>query len=68
MTLTRRMIDELRRFPGRMDIDDELEAQLLRQLGTEPRPYEYSEQDIYEQVRKMVIRYNEEKKAILTDF
>ena len=67
MTLTRGMIDKLR-FPGRMAIDDELEAQLLRQFGTEPYPYEYSEQDIYEQVRKMIRRYNEQKGEVSTAF
>ena len=63
MTLTRDMINKLR-FPGRMDIDHELEARLLRQFGNEPHPYEYSEQDLHEQVRKYVTLYNQERGAV----
>jgi hypothetical protein len=55
MTLTKDMIDR-HRFPGRMDIDGELEAQLLQRFGTESYPHEYSEQDLHEQVRKYVMR------------
>ena len=60
MTLTKGMIDKLR-FPGRMDIDKELEARLLLKFGTEPHPEEYSEQDLHEQVRKYAMGYNSEQ-------
>ena len=67
MTLTKEMIDALR-FPGRMDIDAELEAQLLRRLGEEPQPEAYSEQDLHEQVRKCVKSYSEEKETVSMGF
>ena len=67
MTLTRIMIERLR-FPGGMDIDRELEDRLLREFGTEPHPYEYSGQDLYEQVRKYVMNYNREKETVSQDF
>ena len=67
MTLTKEMIDALR-FPGRMDIDAELEARLLRRFGEEPQPEAYSEQDLHEQVRKYVKSYSEEKKTVSMAF
>jgi asparagine synthetase B (glutamine-hydrolysing) len=63
MTLTDSLIDQLR-FPGRMNIDAELENRLFEEFGTEPHPYEYSEQDLYEQVRKFIMHYNQEKEAV----
>lgn len=63
MTLTKGMIDKLR-FIGRMDIDKELEDRLLLKFGMEPHPEEYSEQDLHEQVRKLVMGYNREKGVI----
>ena len=67
MTLTKTMIDRLR-FPGRMDIDKELEDRLLRQFGTEPHPEEYSEQDLHEKIRKLVMLQNREKAEIQPEF
>jgi len=67
MTLTKGMVDRLR-FPGRMDIDKELETLLLRRFGTEPHPHEYSEQDLHEQVRKYVTIYNQERQTVSQDF
>jgi len=67
MTLTKGMIDRLR-FPGRVDIDKELEARLLLKFGTEPQPEEYSEQDLHEQVRKLVMGYNREKGVIQSHY
>ena len=60
MTLTKGMIRKLR-FPGRMDIGGELEAQLLQQFGSEPCPYEYTEQDLHENVRKFIMHYHQDK-------
>ena len=60
MTLTKEMIAGLR-FPGRTDIDSKLESFLLKHYGAEPYPHEYSEQDLYEQARKRISRYNQAK-------
>jgi hypothetical protein len=57
------MINRLR-FPGRMEIDDELENRLLQQFGSEPHPHVYTEQDLHEQVRKIVMHHNQEKGAV----
>ena len=56
MILTPDMIDHMRRY---WRIDARLERMLLKQLGKEPYPHSYTEQDIHEQSRKMIIRYNE---------
>ena len=40
-----------------MFISEELEKFLLNQYGEEPFPYEYTEQDLYEQIRKLVCQY-----------
>ncbi len=57
MTVTRKMIHNLR-ADARMHIDQDLEAVILQRFGTEPYPYTYTEQDLYEQIRKLVMRYN----------
>ena len=57
MTLTPKMIDEMR-LHGRTPIDENLEALLLQHYGTEPFPYTYTEQDLYEQTRKFIALYN----------
>ena len=56
MILTKKMINQMRRYSR---IDETLKQMLLDQLGTEPYPHVYTEQDIYEQSRKMIMRYNE---------
>jgi len=61
------MIKRLRFF-GRMGIDRELEGRLLRQFGCEPYPNEYTEQDLYEQVRKYVMLYNQERGIVSKAF
>ncbi len=63
MTLTKGTIARLR-FPGRLDISDELETRLLREFGKEPHTQEHSEQDLHEQVRKYVNYYNSEKGSV----
>lgn len=63
MILTPVMIDQMRRY---WLIDARLERMLLKQLGAEPYPHSYTEQDIYEQSRKMIIRYNESSAATQT--
>ena len=62
MTLTKEMIAEFR-FPGQMDVDAKLESVVLELYGAEPYPYAYSEQDLYEQVRKHISQYNQDKGA-----
>jgi len=57
MTATPRMIRELRE-QGRMPIDQELEALILQECGSEPYPYTYSEQDLLEQIRKLILQYH----------
>ena len=69
MTLTKDMIDRLR-FAGRMEIDAELGAGLLRRFGKEPYPEVYTEQDLHEQVKKCVHCYTNtmEKETAPMDF
>ena len=52
MIITKKDINFLRRKFWR--ISDELEREILEKFGKEPEPYEYTEQDLYEQIRKMV--------------
>lgn len=59
MIMTRERIERLR-FDSRLHINAELEELILAQLGEEPEPYEYTEQDLHEQTRKLINRYNEE--------
>ena len=59
MTATPKMIRELRE-QARMPIDQELEALILQEYGTEPYPNTYTEQDLYEQIRKLITEYNRE--------
>ena len=58
MIATKTMLQSIR-VHGRQRIGRSLEALILRQFGTEPLPYEYSEQDLHEQIRKLIDRYGE---------
>ena len=58
MVVTPEIIEDLR-IHGRKKINSELEALILEQLGSDPYPYAYSEQDIYEQMRKIIQNYHE---------
>ncbi len=62
MIMTRKRIERLR-SDSRLHIDAQLEELILAQLGEEPEPYEYTEQDLHEQTRKLINRYNEEHVA-----
>jgi hypothetical protein len=53
------MIRRLRE-QGRMPIDRKLEGLILQEYGTEPYPYTYTEQDLLEQIRKLILQYNPE--------
>ena len=55
MTLTPKMIDQMRPY---WNIDERLEKTLLERLGSEPYPHTYTEQDLHEQSRKMIMLYN----------
>ena len=58
MTITRTQIEHMRRH-GRLRIDTELEAMILATYGVEPEPYTYTEQDLYEQIRKLINEHNQ---------
>jgi len=63
MILTPVIINQMRRY---WPIDARLERMLLEQLGAEPYPHSYTEEDIHEQSRKMIDRYNESSTATTT--
>lgn len=46
-------------------IPEELENILIDRLGEEPEPYTYSEQDLYEQTRKIIKLYDSSPKGRL---
>jgi hypothetical protein len=56
MIMTNRYIKKLEEY-FRLPFPQELKDELFSQLGEEPEPYAYSEQDIWEQSRKIVIMY-----------
>lgn len=59
MTITRRQIQRMRSH-GRMRIDADLEEIILAEYGVEPDDPEYTEQDLHEQIRKLINQYNHE--------
>ena len=59
MTATRKLIHQLR-TRGRMYIDQGLEALILREFAAEPYLCTYTEQDLHEQIRKLVMQYNKQ--------
>ena len=66
MTATRTLVRQLRE-EARMRIDEDLEALILERLGNEPHPHTYTEQDLLEQVRKLVIDHNREHELPLDE-
>lgn len=58
MTLTKKFLNEMFRIWGDK-IDDPLETYLMATYEEEPFPYEWSEQDLYEQIRKLIFQYEE---------
>jgi hypothetical protein len=50
-------IEELRRG-NRWRIDETLEAMILEEFSEEPYPHSWTDQDLYEQIRKLVMNYN----------
>ena len=63
MTATKRYINQLR-HECRMDIDKALEMYILSQYEEEPFPFVWTEQDLHEQIRKLVIAYNDGRLSI----
>lgn len=59
MVIDSRYIEKLRQ--NTTVISQELEDLLIDRLGEEPEPYTYTEQDLYEQARKIIQRYNSPK-------
>jgi len=53
MIATKGYIQELREKSG-FNISKEQEKLILGKLGEEPEPEEYTEQDLFEQIRKMI--------------
>jgi hypothetical protein len=60
MTLTIKFLNEMFRLWGDK-IDKPLEEYLLATYEEEPFPYEWSEQDLYEQIRKLIFQYEQGK-------
>ncbi len=58
MTLTVKFLNEMFRQWGDR-IDKLLEAYLLATYEEEPFPYQWSEQDLYEQIRKFIYQYEQ---------
>lgn len=56
MILTRSYLIHIKQYYG-IYIDEALAKYLLTRYEEEPFPYEYSEQDLYEQIRKLVYQY-----------
>lgn len=59
MTLTVKFLNEIIRQWGSDHVDKPLEHYLLATYEEEPFPYEWSEQDLYEQVRKLIFQYEQ---------
>ena len=58
MTLTKKFLNEMFRIWGD-HIDEPLETYLMATYEEEPFPYEWSEQDLYEQIRKLILQYED---------
>lgn len=56
MIITKKYIRKLEEY-YRFYLPKELKEELICQLSEEPEPYEYSDQDIWEQSRKIILSY-----------
>jgi hypothetical protein len=56
MIITKKYIRKLEEY-YRFRFPEGLKEALINQLGKEPEPYEYSDQDIWEQSRKIILSY-----------
>jgi len=59
MIMTRKKLKDLC-DSMRWRISPELESKILLEYGEEPTPYEWSEQDLFEQIRKLVVCEHEQ--------
>jgi hypothetical protein len=57
MKVDKAYIEQVRSM-GNIEIPEELEQMLIERLGQEDEQYEYTEQDLYEQARKIIQRYH----------
>ncbi len=59
MVVDKAYMKELRKCysHGEVKFTLELEQLIYDRLGTEPEPYHYTEQDLHEQARKLVMKY-----------
>ena len=56
MTITRKDLDtRYAHWFRNVSQPEQAKAEILRQFGEEPEPYEWTEQDIWEQSRKILI-------------
>ncbi|EHQ88691.1 hypothetical protein DesyoDRAFT_1551 [Desulfosporosinus youngiae DSM 17734] len=60
MVITKNYIQKLEEY-YRFIFSKELKNELICQLGEEPTPFEYSDQDLWEQSRKIVLSYYRER-------
>lgn len=60
MVIIKKYIQKLEEY-YRFSFPKELEDELISWLGEEPTPYEYSDQDLWEQSRKIVLLYCRER-------
>lgn len=56
MIISKKYIRKLEEY-YRFNFPKELKEALINRLGVEPVPYEYSDQDIWEQSRKIILSY-----------
>ena len=57
MTITRKQIQRMR-CHARMRIDADLQDMILAQYGEQPHCPQYTDQDVHEQIGKLVKQYN----------
>jgi hypothetical protein len=60
MTLTIRFLNEMFRLWG-VCIDKQLEEYLLATYEAEPFPYEWTKQDLYKEIHRLILQYNQGK-------
>lgn len=56
MVITKKYIQNLEEY-YRFSFPNELKDELISRFGEEPTPYEYSDHDLWEQSRKIVLSY-----------
>jgi hypothetical protein len=61
-TFVRRLCQE-----ARLRIDKDVATLIVEQFGSEPSPHTYTEQDLWEQIRKLVMRYNSQHEHVAAD-